>query len=145
MGAKMNVKGSAKGRSHNSTSTGRAWLAAAALLALTGCSSLPIPTDVPTAQSIADLKPSGAVTMTEIFAGGAGVGKGVLTYKDKSYPFKLIGTVIGPAPSPSWSSAATSTSWTISRNSRAPMRRAMDRSACRHRARATSGCKTRPA
>ncbi len=96
MGAKMNVKGSAKGRSHNSTSTGRAWLAAAALLALTGCSSLPIPTDVPTAQSIADLKPSGTVTMTEIFAGGAGVGNGVLTYKDKSYPFKLIGTVIGP-------------------------------------------------
>ena len=34
--------------------------------------------------------------MTELFAGGAGVGKGALTFNGKTYPFKLIGAVFGP-------------------------------------------------
>ncbi len=71
-------------------------LALAILLSIAGCASSPIPTEVPTAQSIQGLTPSGTVTMTEVFAGGAGVGTGVLTFKGKTYPFKLIGTVIGP-------------------------------------------------
>ena len=67
-----------------------------ALLSLAGCASNPIPMQVPTAQSIAGLAPSGTVTMTEVFAGGGGLGKGTLSFKGKTYPFKLIGTVIGP-------------------------------------------------
>ncbi len=73
-----------------------AGLALASLLSIAGCASSPVPTQVPTAQSIAGLEPSGKVTMTEVFAGGAGVGKGVLTFNGKNYPFKLVGTVIGP-------------------------------------------------
>jgi hypothetical protein len=65
-------------------------------LTLAGCASSPVPTVVPTAQSIAGLSPSGSVTMSEAFVGGAGVGKGVLTFQGKTYPFRLIGTVIGP-------------------------------------------------
>ena len=67
-----------------------------ALLSAAGCASSPIPTEVPTAQTIADTKPSGSVTMTELFAGGAGVGKGVLTFQGKAHPFRLVGTVLGP-------------------------------------------------
>jgi hypothetical protein len=51
---------------------------------------------VPTAQSIAGLAPSGTVSLTETFVGGAGVGKGVLTFRGQTYPFRLLGTVIGP-------------------------------------------------
>ena len=68
----------------------------ALLLSIAGCVSSPVPTKVPTAQSIEGLSPSGTVTVTEAFVGGAGVGKGVLTYQGKKYPFRLIGTVIGP-------------------------------------------------
>ena len=71
-------------------------LAFSALLTIAGCASSPIPTEVPTAQSIAGLAPSGTVKLTEAFVGGAGIGKGVLTYKGKNYPFRLIGSVIGP-------------------------------------------------
>src|SRR6516164_7773359 len=69
-----------------------------AALALAGCNSVsnPIPTQVPTAQSVAGLTPSGTVTMTQIFAGGMGVGTGALTFKGKTYPFKLLGSVVGP-------------------------------------------------
>jgi hypothetical protein len=67
-----------------------------ALLALAGCASSPVPTALPTAQSVAGLSPSGTVTLTEAFVGGVGAGKGVLTFKGQTYPFKLIGTVIGP-------------------------------------------------
>jgi hypothetical protein len=71
-------------------------LALASLLSVAGCASSPVPTEVPTSQSIQGLVPSGTVTMLEVFAGGAGVGKGVLTFRGKTYPFKLIGTVVGP-------------------------------------------------
>ena len=82
-------------RADGSTRTTLA-LALASVLSLPGCASSPVPTEVPTSQSIQGLAPSGTVTMTEVFAGGAGVGKGVLTFKGKTYPFKLIGTVVGP-------------------------------------------------
>jgi hypothetical protein len=68
----------------------------AALLSVAGCQSTPIPTTVPTAQSIAGQPPAGTVTVTETFIGGTTVGKGVLTYQGKKYPFRLIGSVIGP-------------------------------------------------
>jgi hypothetical protein len=67
-----------------------------AVVALAGCASSPVPTALPTAQSVAGLSPSGTVTMSEAFVGGVGAGKGVLTFKGQTYPFKLIGTVIGP-------------------------------------------------
>jgi hypothetical protein len=71
---------------------------ALAALALAGCNSAstPIPMQAPTAQSIAGLTPSGKVTMTQIFAGGMGVGTGALTFNGKTYPFKVLGTVLGP-------------------------------------------------
>jgi hypothetical protein len=70
--------------------------AVAGLLAAAGCTSSPVPTTVPDAQSIAGLVPSGTVSLTETFVGGAGVGQGVLNFKGQQYPFKLLGTVIGP-------------------------------------------------
>jgi hypothetical protein len=78
------------------------WLASfglAALLSVAGCASSPVPTKVPTAQSIAGLSPVGTVRLTETFVGGVGGGKGVLTYRGKKYPFELIGTIIGPGGS----------------------------------------------
>ena len=66
--------------------------------ALVGCNSVsnPIPVQAPTAQSVAGLTPSGKVTMTQIFAGGFGAGSGTLVFNGKTYPFKLLGTVVGP-------------------------------------------------
>jgi hypothetical protein len=66
--------------------------AIAAALSLGACSTL----NVPTAQSIQGLSPSGTVTLTETFVGGAGAGKGTLIFNGQSYPFELIGSVIGP-------------------------------------------------
>ena len=76
----------------------RAALAGLAALTLAGCNSVsnPIPTEVPTAQSVAGLAPSGKVTMTQVFAGGMGLGTGTLTFEGKTYPFKALGTVLGP-------------------------------------------------
>lgn len=70
------------------------------LLPLSACSTLtadsPVPVTVPTQSDITGLKPSGKVTLTETFIAGGGVGKGVLTFKGKKVPFKLVGTVVGP-------------------------------------------------
>jgi hypothetical protein len=71
-------------------------LGTAALVSVAGCNAVPVPTTIPTAESIAGLSPSGTVSLTETFVGGFGEGKGVLTYRGKKYPFRLIGTVIGP-------------------------------------------------
>jgi hypothetical protein len=68
----------------------------AALLSAAGCTSSPVPMTVPTALSIEGLAPSGTVSLTETFVGGAGVGHGVITFRGKTIPFKLLGTVIGP-------------------------------------------------
>lgn len=74
----------------------RPLVAASSLAALAGCAMNPIPTEVPNAQTIAGIEPSGRVIMTEVFAGGAGVGTGALAFRGKTYPFKLVGTVVGP-------------------------------------------------
>ncbi len=75
-------------------------LAAAVALSVAGCASFaeksPVPIVAPTQLDIANLKPSGKVSLTEVFIGGAGVGRGVLTFGGKPYPFRLVGTVIGP-------------------------------------------------
>jgi len=71
--------------------------AALGLMALAGCSSMssPVPVTVPTAQSVAGMDPSGTVTLTEKTVAGTTVGKGVLSFGGKKYPFELIGSVIG--------------------------------------------------
>jgi hypothetical protein len=78
-----------------SGSTGiAAALAFAALVSLAGC-AIP-PAEVPTAQSIRGLKPSGTVTMTQVFVSGTGIGSGALTFKRRTYPFTLLGSLTGP-------------------------------------------------
>jgi len=66
----------------------------ASLLPLAGC-EVP-PSGVPTAASIRGLRPSGTVTMTQAFVIGTGVGSGALTFRGRTYPFTLIGSLIGP-------------------------------------------------
>jgi hypothetical protein len=64
-----------------------------AILALGGC-EIP-PSGVPTEASIRGLKPSGTVTMTQVFVSGTGLGSGTLTFKGRNYPFTLIGSLTG--------------------------------------------------
>ena len=66
--------------------------AATAAFGLTACSTM----KTPDPQSIAGLTPSGTVTLTETFAAGYGGGKGTLTFGGVSYPFTLVGAVVGP-------------------------------------------------
>jgi hypothetical protein len=68
-------------------------LAVSALLPLAGC-QIP-PSGIPTEASIRGLRPSGYVTMTQIFVSASGVGSGALTFKGRTYPFTLIGSLIG--------------------------------------------------
>ena len=63
------------------------------LLPLVGC-EIP-PSGVPTEASIRGLKPSGTVTMTQVFVSGTGIGSGTLTFKGRNYPFTLIGSLQG--------------------------------------------------
>jgi hypothetical protein len=63
------------------------------LLGLAGC-QIP-PSGIPTAASIEGLRPSGTVTMTQVFVSASGVGSGSLNFKGRSYPFTLIGSLIG--------------------------------------------------
>jgi hypothetical protein len=63
-----------------------------AVLAMAGCSSL----NAPTAQDIAGLPPSGSVRITEDFVTGLGGGSGTLEYQGRTYPFQVVGTVVGP-------------------------------------------------
>ena len=71
----------------------RTWLAGVGLLGLSACGAMQPP---PTAQSIAGLTPSGAVTLTETVAAGVTGGTGSLTFQGRTYPFRIVGTVIGP-------------------------------------------------
>jgi hypothetical protein len=64
------------------------------LLPLAGC-EIP-PSGIPTEASIRGVKPSGKVTMTQAFLVGTGVGSGTLTFRGRTYPFTLIGSLIGP-------------------------------------------------
>jgi hypothetical protein len=63
------------------------------LLTLAGC-EIP-PSGIPTEASIRGIKPSGSVTMTQFFISGTGVGSGTLTFRGRSYPFTLIGSLQG--------------------------------------------------
>ena len=68
-------------------------LAAFTLLPLAGC-QIP-PSGIPTAASVRGLRPSGAVTMTQVCVSASGVGSGTLTFRGRTYPFTLIGSLIG--------------------------------------------------
>jgi hypothetical protein len=68
-------------------------LAVFSLVPLAGC-AIP-PSGIPTAASIRGLRPSGQVTMTQVFVAGSGVGSGALAFRGRSYPFTLIGSLIG--------------------------------------------------
>ncbi len=71
-------------------------LAAAAVmgaLSLAGCSALMA---TPGPKSVAGLSPDGTVTLGEHFVAGVGEGGGTLTYQGQDYPFRLIGSVVGP-------------------------------------------------
>jgi hypothetical protein len=67
-------------------------LAAAALLSVAACADI---APVPTSQSVAGLTPSGTVRLTETFAVGAGYGSGSLRFQGKTYPFQLVGSIVG--------------------------------------------------
>ena len=62
-------------------------------LPLAGC-QIP-PSGIPTAASIRGLEPSGAVTMTQAFVSGLGAGSGTLTFRGRTYPFTLTGSLVG--------------------------------------------------
>ena len=66
---------------------------ALAILPLAGCETPP--SGVPSAADIRGLKPSGHVTMTQVFVSGTGLGSGTLTFKGRTYPFTLIGSLTG--------------------------------------------------
>jgi hypothetical protein len=68
-------------------------IALMSLLTLAGCETPP--SGVPTAADIRGLKPSGKVTITQFFVSGTGVGSGNLTFKGRTYPFTLIGSLNG--------------------------------------------------
>jgi hypothetical protein len=68
-------------------------LAALTLIPLAGC-EIP-PSGIPTEASIRGLRPSGYVTMTQVFVSASGVGSGALTFRGRTYPFTLVGSLIG--------------------------------------------------
>ena len=63
------------------------------LLPVAGCETPP--SGIPTAADIRGLKPSGRVTMTQVFVSGTGVGSGTLAFRGRTYPFTLIGSLNG--------------------------------------------------
>jgi len=79
----------AEGMAMTRTST---WCVLAAVIALTGCGAM----KTPDAQSIQGVPPSGTVTLNEDFVAGVGGGNGTLFFNGRSYPFRLLGSVIGP-------------------------------------------------
>jgi hypothetical protein len=62
-------------------------------ISLAGC-EIP-PSGIPTEASIRGLRPSGYVTMNQVFVSASGVGSGSLTFRGRTYPFTLIGSLIG--------------------------------------------------
>jgi hypothetical protein len=71
-----------------------ATLAVFCLLPAAGC-QIP-PSGIPTEASIRGLRPSGRVTMTQVFLSASGVGTGTLTFRGRTYSFTLVGSLIGP-------------------------------------------------
>jgi hypothetical protein len=83
-------------RSDPSFIRSKAFAAAIALLSLLPLGGCEIPpSGVPTAADIRGLRPSGKVTMTQVFVSGSGVGSGTLTFRGRTYPFTLIGSLNG--------------------------------------------------
>jgi hypothetical protein len=70
-----------------------ATLAVFSLAPLAGCAISP--SGIPTAADIRGLRPSGTVTMTQVFLSASGVGSGTLTFRGRTYPFTLVGSLIG--------------------------------------------------
>jgi len=68
-------------------------LALLSLLPLAGC-AIP-PSGIPSEASIRGLRPSGSVTMTQVFLSASGVGSGTLAFRGRAYPFTLVGSLIG--------------------------------------------------
>jgi len=68
-------------------------IALMSLLTLAGC-EIP-PSGVPSAADIRGVRPSGRVTMTQFFLSGSGVGSGNLSFRGRTYPFTLIGSLNG--------------------------------------------------
>jgi hypothetical protein len=68
-------------------------VAAFTLMPVAGC-EIP-PSGIPTEASIRGLRPSGYVTMNQAFISCFGAGSGVLTFRGRSYPFTLTGSLIG--------------------------------------------------
>ncbi len=62
-------------------------------IALAGCATPPAV--VPTAADIGGLRPSGKVSMTQVFVSGTGLGTGTLTFAGRRYPFTLTGELNG--------------------------------------------------
>ena len=75
-----------------SVSSAASTVALLGTLALAACSSV----TPPTAQSIAGLSPDGRVTMNETFVLGFAKGSGSLDFQGQTYPFTVLGTVVGP-------------------------------------------------
>lgn len=76
----------------NCAARSRTALAVILLLPFAACSAL----TPPNAQSIAGMSPDGTVRLDETFVAGAAEGSGTLQYHGRTYPFILIGTVMGP-------------------------------------------------
>jgi len=71
----------------------RALAAGAGLVLLAACAATQ---PAPNAQSIEGLTPSGTVRITEVVAAGMTGGSGTLMFQGRSYPIRLVGSVIGP-------------------------------------------------
>lgn len=67
----------------------------ALLLAVAGCSGLDKNMSKPGPQSVVGMSPVGTVTMSEVVMVGVAGGTGTLSFRGKSYPFKLAGGVTG--------------------------------------------------
>jgi hypothetical protein len=63
------------------------------LLPLAGC-AIP-PSGISTEANIQGIRPSGTVTMTQVFLSSSGVGSGTLTFRGRTHPFTLVGSLIG--------------------------------------------------
>lgn len=70
------------------------------LFALAACQTVQQNVDqvveTPTAALIRGQAPSGSVRLDENFLAAAGEGSGTLTFQGRAYPFKLVGSIMGP-------------------------------------------------
>ena len=110
------------------------------LLPLAGCETPP--SGVPTAADIRGIRPSGTVTMTQVFVSASGIGSGTLTFRGRNYPFTLIGSLNGVGAIATTRRRARSTSSPTSQSFRGPGFRATAISRSRPQGVANSGFRT---